>query len=499
MVDYLKLKGKDSSPEGRKKLWTDLGLEARNGAYARTGQQNINLLNALKQQDTDTSAKDYLSSLGYTNPDEGELEGAREELAAQNTIKTISNVQPQAKPAVEQAQTTTPPQVTTPQTTTPAADALGAFGYQPPAQMTPEEVMTKAQATPEAGLATERQDLGTLKATSEMEVEKQKIMAEYNTKVDEIENDLGLSFSGARGKALETLTQNLAVSMLGADRQLAFKLLESDIGAREKFLGIAEKVIKEANDNNKTALDQLNKAGFAMVGGKLMPTAEALRIAQTAGTAEFNQMIQLERLKISSRLANTSEERNSILNQMRMVNLQKQTSVSPGQVVSASSGLPVDLTQGESEMISRQQMVDNYYIPSLLTKLEGIETGAVVGKLNKYTANMPVAQYLRNEDLSMFNAMASYMSQQIVYMNSGKQINEAEMKILQQSLPSAELTVSENRKRLQQFQTLTGKTLDTFLTANGWTISESSPEDNIVTSELGGADDLSDLDFSLGE
>jgi hypothetical protein len=134
----------------------------------------------------------------------------------------------------------------------------------------------------------------------------------------------------------------------------------------------------------------------------------------------------------------------------------------------------------------------------MLDTLTGIETGSVTGKVNKYTAKMPVVQYMRNEDLSMFNAMASYMSQQIVYMNSGKQINEAEMKILQQSLPSAELTTEENRKRLNQFEEITGQTLDRLLNLNGWTISE--PNDainNVINQEAGATDDFEEIDDFL--
>ena len=307
----------------------------------------------------------------------------------------------------------------------------------------------------------------------------------------------GLAFSGIRGQDVATLSANLASSTLGVDRELAIKLLESDTNAKEKFLDIAGDVIKNAQDNDKTALDQLNKAGYAVIGGQIMPTTEALRLTQSAGTADFNKMIQLERLKISAQNAATAEERNSILNQLRAVSLQQKTAVSPGQVVNGATGLPVDLTQGESEMITRQQTVQDYYIPTLQDMLTGIETGAVAGKLNKYTAKMPISQYLRNEELSMFNAMASYMSQQIVYMNSGKQINEAEMKILSQSLPSAELTTAENKARLSQFEKITGQTLDKFMANNGWSIAPSTDVNDIVSQEAGATDDFTEVDDFL--
>jgi len=72
--------------------------------------------------------------------------------------------------------------------------------------------------------------------------------------------------------------------------------------------------------------------------------------------------------------------------------------------------------------------------------------------------------------LSMFNALASYFGQQIVYMNSGKAINPEEMKILQQSLPDAQLTTSENLKRIAQFDKISKQATDKYLKLKGWSI-----------------------------
>ena len=259
IVDFLGTQNKDSSFSARKKLYNEMGLNARLGDYVGSSAQNTNFLNALK---TPTPAPE-----SPFVPGNSPLK-APETPVATNTINTIS--QPVAQPAVQQANTITPPPVQTPQPTT-ATETLGTFGYTPPAPPTPEEVMAKAQATPEYKLAEEGQDVKTLAETALSDAKKQGIQAEYETNVDKIENDYNLSFSGARGKALETLTTNLATSMLGADRELAIKLLESDVNAREKFLGIVKDVISGAAAGDKTNLEQMNKLGYAVVDGQVLP------------------------------------------------------------------------------------------------------------------------------------------------------------------------------------------------------------------------------------
>ena len=495
IIDYLGTQKRDSSFSARKKLYNEMGLNTRLGDYVGSSTQNTNFLNNLRnvsKEDTflpdETPAKPepfYPTPSGQLKP------------PATDAVNTVS--QPNATSAVNVASTPTPPPVT-PSTPTTATDTMGTLGYTPPPPMTPEALKSTVESDPAYKLAQESQANKTLAETATAEAKKQNLQSKYEGDKTALEQNLaskGLAFSGIRGQDVATLSANLASSTLGVDRELAIKLLESDVNAKEKFLDIAGDVIKNAQDNDKTALDQLNKAGYAVIGGQIMPTTEVLRLTQSAGTADFNKMIQLERLKISAQNAATAEERNSILNQLRAVSLQQKTAVSPGQVVNGATGLPVDLTQGESEMITRQQTVQDYYIPTLQDMLTGIETGAVAGKLNKYTAKMPISQYLRNEELSMFNAMASYMSQQIVYMNSGKQINEAEMKILSQSLPSAELTTAENKARLSQFEKITGQTLDKFMANNGWSIAPSTDVNDIVSQEAGATDDFTEVDDFL--
>jgi len=181
---------------------------------------------------------------------------------------------------------------------------------------------------------------------------------------------------------------------------------------------------------------------------------------------------QTLKLEIDRQRLEAGKERSSLLDIIRGITIQNMTEAAPGQVVSAATEYPVKLPLATSELLQRNQQVKEYYIPTLQSMLKDVETGAIVGKVNKYTAKMPVAQYLRNEDLSIFNALAAYFSQQIVYMNSGKQINVEEMKRLEQSLPNQELTISENRKRMTQFSDISKQSLDRFMKINGWKFKE---------------------------
>lgn len=517
IVDYLGTQGKDSSFQARKKLYDEMGLNTRLGDYVGSSSQNTSFLNALRSSSdkplTENGTMASKMILGQNTPTSpyGMTKTTGEQVEfklptsattpAQNAIQTVTpKSQPIAqsipKPA-EQVPTTTP------QSETSASETLQTLGIdlnrlnQP---MAPEDVIRSVSEDPAFKLYTESIGNKMLGEQAVAEAKKQGLEQKYESDKNTLEQKLaesGLAFSGIRTSAVKDLTESLATSTLALDREMANKLLETDVNVKEKFLDLAADIIKKYDDGNKDAVDQLNKAGYSVLGGNLVPTAELLRINQTANTAEFNKNLQLARLEISKRLATTAEERNVILNEIRRVNLEKSTATSPGQVINAATGLPVDLTQTESETLSRNQMAKEYYIPSLQDMLKGVESGAIVGKLNKYTAKTPIAQYLRNEDLSMFNALASYFSQQIVYMNSGKQINETEMRILQQSLPNAELTVDENRKRLKQFAEITNNAFSRYLKLNGWAINDNpqTSSTNELINETGS--DLSDLDFTF--
>ncbi len=271
------------------------------------------------------------------------------------------------------------------------------------------------------------------------------------------------------------------------------KLYEPFFTAEEKKKADAQVLINEQNktelaDKKKIQNDVINAAqasGDSVLASKaisLDPNSSTFITdlaaiqgqikAKVTGQSDFEQAF----LRDNGRLPTVNElkayragDPNSALNQLRLLQVAQGSQASNGQIVNAKTQTPVKTTQVETDFISKSSQISDYYVPTLETMLKGIETGAVVG-LQKYTAKTPIAQYLRNEDLSMFNALASYFGQQIVYMNSGKAINPEEMKILQQSLPDAQLTTSENLKRIAQFDKISKQATDKYLKLKGWSI-----------------------------
>lgn len=95
------------------------------------------------------------------------------------------------------------------------------------------------------------------------------------TKLEENLAKNGLAFSGIRSSQVKALADALASSELGVHRQFASKLLDADADLRDAILqGVAD-LAKKAADDDKAAIDQLNKAGFAVINGELMPTLAA--------------------------------------------------------------------------------------------------------------------------------------------------------------------------------------------------------------------------------
>lgn len=386
-----------------------------------------------------------------------------------------------------------------------ATDTLRTLGISAPSE---SEMFEKVMSSPEFKLFQKALGLKTVTAEANVAAAKDLLESKYESDKNTLEQNLaerGLAFSGIRGAQVKALSDSLTASKLGEDRKLAAALLDADIDLRTKVISQVATLIKDAFNQQKDAIDQLNKAGYALIGTTLVPTTEALRISQQAGNEDFDRMVALKRLDISYQLANTASERNSILNQIREVTLAEKTAVTPGQYVNAATNLPVKLTEEARQMLQRSETIADYYSPTLLDMLKGVETGSIAGRVAKYTVGMPIAQYFRDEDLSMFNAMASYFSQQIVYMNSGKQINPEEMKQLYQSLPDITFSVSENKKRVEQFTKITKESYGRYLTGNGLkkytgpaTYSGFSPNVDLAGSVAGAEEiDLSDLDFTF--
>jgi len=153
-----------------------------------------------------------------------------------------------------------------------------------------------------------RQKLSSMSDEAKAEATKKELETKYAADKATLENALaanGLAFSGIRGTKVKALADSLAASELGIDRELAFKLLESNADLRDAIVkGVAD-LAKDAADGRKEAIQQLNAIGYAVVGDKLVPTLAA----RSAERADINLELSERRLQLAEESAARAEER----------------------------------------------------------------------------------------------------------------------------------------------------------------------------------------------
>lgn len=325
IVDYLTLQGKDSSYTARKKLYEDLGMATRLGDYTGSAQQNTNLLNSLRTQSSSSSSAplygmstpsgsvtyDYkppvtsptgynpttgtplanpnptnslnpsalsviglAPSLGQTTPQQTQPTGSSEPAVAPAPAPVApapvsAPAEPTAAGAVDTANN---------QQAFSATDALAALGMGANNIPTADEALKKVMDSPAYQLYLESIGLKTKAQQAGAETQKQALDEAAATKANEINQTYGqrgLYFSGMRPDDLRKLSESLATSKLGVDRELAVNLLENDINVRDRIFTDVEKIISDAvNESGKArseAIDQINKLGYAVVDGQVLP------------------------------------------------------------------------------------------------------------------------------------------------------------------------------------------------------------------------------------
>jgi len=115
----------------------------------------------------------------------------------------------------------------------------------------------------------------------------------------------GLTFSGVRATQVKALADSLASSLLETDRETASKLLLANQDLADAVLkGVAD-LAKQAADGRKEAIQQLNAIGYAVIGGKLVPTLAA----RSAERADVAQQISMARLDLAEEAAARAEAR----------------------------------------------------------------------------------------------------------------------------------------------------------------------------------------------
>ena len=117
-------------------------------------------------------------------------------------------------------------------------------------------------------------DFGQATAQAAVQALEKKFAGEKVALEDELASR-GLAFSGIRGAQVKVLSDNLAASTLGVDRKLAGKLIDADFKFKRDIINLIADTVQDAKNNRKEAVNQLNKAGLAIVGGQLIPTVGA--------------------------------------------------------------------------------------------------------------------------------------------------------------------------------------------------------------------------------
>ena len=160
----------------------------------------------------------------------------------------------------------------------------------------------------EGRAALQRQRMENMSAEAEAEQMRNEVESQFAEDKRQMEHSLaerGLSFSGIRASQVRDLAENLAQSQLGIDREFASQLLNADQNMQETIIEGVGSLIEQAQRNEEQAIEQLNKAGYAVIDDMLVPT-------QSAQNAEHSQRIADARLSLEGQrvqLAQQAERR----------------------------------------------------------------------------------------------------------------------------------------------------------------------------------------------
>lgn len=171
--------------------------------------------------------------------------------------------------------------------------------YTPPSEA---ELVNEYLNSTEGQLLLEKQELQNQNAYAKAEAAKDALETKYAQEKESLENRLassGLAFSGIRGTQVKALADSLAASTLEVDREFASKLLEADIRFRETVLDGVADLLGEAQKGRDDAIEQLNKAGYAVVGDQIVPTLSRENARKDDIRADANLAISQRRLELA--------------------------------------------------------------------------------------------------------------------------------------------------------------------------------------------------------
>jgi len=327
--DFLASKG--YQPSSKRTLYKDLGLDSRLGVFNDSVEQNRALKNAVATN-TGTQYNNPLPLTQTPAPATNVMNAAKTTSSIpQPNFQAFQDQLNKIKESALQVQSSLGqlsdkgygntdladipqnidiadlPQKTETLAETPTQSfSLENFGI--PAAPSEDELIQSVFNSPQFKIFQERLDLRGLTDEAAAEAKKQELEQRYSSEKTSLENSLGqrgLGMSGIRSTQVKALADELAMSKLGVDRELASKILDADLDLRERIINDVADVVKSAKANQKEAIDQLNKVGLAVVGNKLVPTLEAQREERALRTQELSE----KRFESSEKQSVLREER----------------------------------------------------------------------------------------------------------------------------------------------------------------------------------------------
>lgn len=153
--------------------------------------------------------------------------------------------------------------------------------------------------------------------------------------------------------------------------------------------------------------------------------------------------------------------------------LAKQTSSIPGQIVNASTGAPVKLSDTQSQFFS----MANHLISTandVQSIINDLGTNAIKGWYTENGVLVPIVQNLQDPKVIDLMQKMYDMNNLFVYFSTGKQLNESEFKRLSKQQVNIQATKEYNQLAAINFANSISERVNNYLTVNGWGFSKGS-------------------------
>ena len=285
----------------------------------------------------------------------------------------------------------------------------------------------------------------------------------------EVDKDYNERVQSATNR-LQIVTQQ--IGDLNDQLNMQFKIYESEESRRRSRIDDQRQLVQQFVSSGAIAGfsdEQLEQAArqFATAGYDL----ESLKMIRDA--VKRGETLKAEQLAISqSRLA-LSQETQSNLNALRELQVSSLTRTAPGQIVNASTGTAVKLTDAQSQFFSQGLHLQKT-AEEVKQIIGDIGTSALKGWVTEQGYLVPVVQNALDPKQQALMQKMYDMNNLFVYFSTGKQINETEFNRLSKQTPNFRATPEYNRTALDQFMGMINDRMSNYLSLNGWTISGGS-------------------------